>query len=124
MSLLKSLLEKLVPYQLQPDPTDAILTRLGICSQLGIILLVTWFLVNRPFWQHLFVALWAMAFATLMLPAEMMVFVRHPIWLLRFRSLPASWPPILAEAEFEASQRGRSLSCWRLQATGAPMLIR
>jgi hypothetical protein len=82
MSLLKSLLEKLVPYQLQPDPTDAILTRLGICSQLGIILVVTWFLVNRPFWQHLFVALWAMAFATLMLPAEMMFFVRHPILAL------------------------------------------
>jgi hypothetical protein len=42
-------------------------------------LVAIWFVGNRPFWRHLFVALCAMAFATLMLPAEMMFFVRHPV---------------------------------------------
>jgi hypothetical protein len=79
MTLLKLLLEKPAPRQLQPDPIDVILARLGVYSQLGIGFAVIWFLVKRPFWRHLFVALCAMAFATLMLPAEMMFFVRHPV---------------------------------------------
>lgn len=76
MTLLKSLLEPSVPRQ---DPIDVVLTRLGVYSRLGIVLAVIWFVANRPFWRHLFVALCAMAFATLMLPADMMFFVRHPV---------------------------------------------
>jgi hypothetical protein len=98
MSLLKSLLAKPVPNQLQPDPIDAILIRLRVCSQLGIILAVIWYVVNRPFWRHLLVALWAMAFATLMLPAEMMFFVRHPALAL---AIPFA-------AGFVAANLGRS----------------
>jgi hypothetical protein len=79
MTLLKSLLQIPVPRQLQPDSIDLILTRLGVYSRLGIILAIIWFVVNRRFWRHLFVALCVMAFATLMLPAEMMFFVRHPV---------------------------------------------
>jgi hypothetical protein len=78
MTLLKSLLERPVPRQLQPDLIDVILARLGVYSRLGVVLVAIWFVVNRPFWRHLFVALCAMAFATLTLPAEMMFFVRHP----------------------------------------------
>jgi len=77
--LLKSLLKKPAARQLQPDPTDVNLARLRVYSRLGIVFAVIWFLVNRPFWRHLFVALWAMAFVTLVLPAEMMFFVRHPV---------------------------------------------
>jgi len=79
MTLLKSLLDKPIPRQLQADPIDAIFRRLGTYSRFGIILAVLWFVVNRPFWRHLFVALCAMAFATLMLPAKMMFFVRHAV---------------------------------------------
>ena len=77
--MLKSLLKKPAARQLQPDPTDVNLARLRVYSRLGIVFAVIWFLVNRPFWRHLFVALWAMAFVTLVLPAEMMFFVRHPV---------------------------------------------
>jgi hypothetical protein len=79
MKLLKSLVEKPVPRQLKPDPIDTILTQLGSYARVAIILTVIWFVLNRPFWWHLFIALCAMAFATLMLPAEMMFFVRHPV---------------------------------------------
>jgi hypothetical protein len=79
MTLFKSLLEKPAPRQLQPDPIDVILAQLGVYSRLGIVLAAFWFVASRPFWRHLFVALCAMAFATLMLPAEMMFFARHPI---------------------------------------------
>jgi hypothetical protein len=71
--------EKPAARQLRPDPIDAVLTRLGVYSGLGIVLVAIWFVGARPFWRHLFVALSAMAFATLMLPAEMMFFVRHPV---------------------------------------------
>jgi len=77
MTPLKSLLEKPLPRQ--PDPIEVILTRLGRYSRLGIVLVAIWFVGNRPFWRHLLVALGAMAFATLMMPAEMTFFVRHPV---------------------------------------------
>jgi hypothetical protein len=71
-------LRKPVPRQLPPDPMDVLIGRLGIYSRLGNTFVAIWFVGNRPFCRHLFVALYAMAFATLMLPAEMMFFVRHP----------------------------------------------
>jgi hypothetical protein len=79
MTLLERLLEKPVTRRLQPDPIDVVLARLAVYSRIGIVLAVIWFVANRPFWRHLFVALCAMAFATLMLPSEMMFFVRNPI---------------------------------------------
>jgi hypothetical protein len=78
----KSLLEKPGARQLQPDPIDAVLARLGVYSWLGIVLVAIWFVGTRPFCRHLFVTLCAMAFATLMLPTEMMFFVRHPVLAL------------------------------------------
>jgi hypothetical protein len=48
-------------------------------SRLGITLAVIWLVLTRPFWRHVCVALSAMAFAVLLLPAEMMFFARHPL---------------------------------------------
>jgi hypothetical protein len=47
-------------------------------SRLGILFALTWLIMNRPFGRHVFIALSAMAFATLMMPDEMMFFARHP----------------------------------------------
>ena len=47
-------------------------------SRLGIFFAIIWLIMNRPFGRHVFIALSAMAFATLMLPNEMMFFARHP----------------------------------------------
>jgi hypothetical protein len=98
MTLLKSLPERHVPRQLQPDSIDVILTRVGVYSRVSIVLTVIWFVANRPFWRHLFVALWAMAFETMMLPAEMMFFVRHPVLALA----------VLSAASFLATNLGRT----------------
>jgi hypothetical protein len=65
--------------QLEPVSIDVILARLGVYSRPAIVLAAIWFVVNGTFWRHLFVALCVMAFATLMLPVEMMFFVRHPV---------------------------------------------
>jgi hypothetical protein len=78
MSILKSLFEKRIPQQLPPESIDSISTQLGIYSRLGIVLAIIWFVLNRPFWRHAFVALCAMTFGTLMLPTTMLFFVRHP----------------------------------------------
>jgi hypothetical protein len=79
MNLLESLLEKPLARLLQSPPIEAVLTRLGLYSRLGVVLAVIWFVVNRPFSRHWLVPLCAMAFAALMLPAEMMFFLRHPL---------------------------------------------
>jgi hypothetical protein len=68
-----------MPRKSPPNPIDAILARLMFYSRFGIMLAVVWFFVNRPFGRHVFAALCAMGFATLMLPTEMMFFLRHPI---------------------------------------------
>jgi hypothetical protein len=56
-----------------------LLEYLGQYSRLGIFFALIWLLMNRPFGRHVFIALSAMAFATLMLPNEMMFFARHPL---------------------------------------------
>jgi hypothetical protein len=45
----------------------------------GITIALIWLVGNQPFWRHVFVALSAMLFATLLLPTEMMFFVHHPV---------------------------------------------
>jgi hypothetical protein len=95
----KSFVEKPIQRQLPPDPMDVLIARLGVYSRLGITFLVIWLVGNRPFCRHLFIALCAMAFATLMLPTEMMFFVRHPV--LAF-ALPFA-------TGFVAANLGRSL---------------
>jgi hypothetical protein len=47
-------------------------------SHLGVAIAVIWLLVRRPFSRYTSVALCAMAFATLLLPDEMIFFARHP----------------------------------------------
>jgi hypothetical protein len=47
--------------------------------RLGIFFALIWLIMNRPFGRHVFIAVSAMAFATLMLPNEMMFFARHPL---------------------------------------------
>jgi len=51
-------------------------------SRLGIICVVIWLAIHRPFWRHFFMAASAMSFATLLLPEEMMFFTRHPLLAL------------------------------------------
>jgi hypothetical protein len=48
-------------------------------SRLGIFFALIWLIMNSPFWRHVFIALSAMTFATLMLPNEMGFFARHPL---------------------------------------------
>jgi hypothetical protein len=55
------------------------LTWLERYSRLGIALAVIWLVLTRPFWRDVCVALSAMAFATLLLPREMMFFAHHPV---------------------------------------------
>jgi hypothetical protein len=66
----------------RPDPIDTLPARLRAYSRLGVALAVLWLVVSRPFWRHFFVTLSAMAFATFLLPKEMMFFARHPVLLL------------------------------------------
>jgi hypothetical protein len=49
-------------------------------SRLGIVCALIWLAIHRPFWHHVFMALSAMSFATLLLPDEMMFFARHPVF--------------------------------------------
>ena len=99
MPPLKWLLVKPGPSRLQPSPIDVILPRLRGYSRLGIVLVAIWFVGHRQFWGHWFVVLCAMAFAALMLPTEMMFFVRHPVL--------ASAVPLAAG--FVAANLGRSV---------------
>jgi hypothetical protein len=48
-------------------------------SRLGIFFALMWLIMKRPFGRHVYIALSAMAFATFMLPNEMMFFARHPL---------------------------------------------
>jgi hypothetical protein len=48
-------------------------------SRLGIVCVLIWLAIHRPFWRHVFIALSAMSFATLLMPDEMMFFARHPV---------------------------------------------
>jgi hypothetical protein len=51
----------------------------GRVSGLSIaIVVMMWLFVRRPFWRYTSIALCTMAFATLLLPDEMMFFARHP----------------------------------------------
>jgi hypothetical protein len=65
----------------QPSVPNDVYARLRAYSRLGIVLAVVWFVVNRPFWRHVFLALSAMLFASVLLPKEMLFFVRHPLLL-------------------------------------------
>lgn len=47
-------------------------------SRLSIAIAVMWLFMRRPFWRYTLVALCTMAFATLLLPDEMMFFAHHP----------------------------------------------
>jgi hypothetical protein len=59
-------------------PLASLLKYLRQYFRLGIIFALIWLTMNRPFGRHVFIALSAMAFATLMLPNEMMFFAHHP----------------------------------------------
>jgi hypothetical protein len=61
-------------------PLARLLKYLRQYSCLGIFFALIWLIMNRPFGRHVFIALSAMAFATLMLPNEMMFFARHPVF--------------------------------------------
>ena len=82
----------------QPSVPDNIHARLRAYSRLGLVLAVVWFVVNRPFWRHVLLALAAMVFASVLLPSEMLFFVRHPLLLF---ALPFT-------AGFVAANLGRS----------------
>ena len=82
----------------QPRLPDNLYARLGAYSRLGLALALAWLLVNRPFWRHVFMALSAMLFAAILLPKEMLFFVRHPLLLF---ALPFA-------AGFVAANLGRS----------------
>ena len=63
----------------QPSVPDDIQARLKTYSLLGLAFAVVWLVVNRPFWRGVFMAVSAILFATVLLPKEMMFFVRHPV---------------------------------------------
>jgi hypothetical protein len=65
----------------QPSLPDNVHARLRAYSRLGLVVAVVWFVVSRPFWRHVFLALSAMLFAGVLLPKEMLFFVRHPLLL-------------------------------------------
>jgi hypothetical protein len=79
VNLLRSLVERPIARPLRSPPIEVVLTRLFLYSRLGIALAVIWLVVTRPFSRYWLVALCAMAFAAVMLPAEMMFFLRHPL---------------------------------------------
>jgi hypothetical protein len=89
---------KVARPQRPPSVPDDVLTRLRAYSRLGLALAVIWLVVNRPFWRHVFMALSAILFATVLLPKEMLFFVRHPLLLF---ALPFA-------AGFAAANLGRS----------------
>jgi len=57
-------------------------TRPALCSRVGVVIVVIWLVMTRPFLQHIFVALSAMTFATFLFPNEMMFVARHPSLVL------------------------------------------
>jgi hypothetical protein len=64
-----------------PSVPDDVHARLRAYSRLGLVLAGIWFVANRPFWRHVFLALSTMLFASVLLPKEMLFFVRHPLLL-------------------------------------------
>jgi hypothetical protein len=72
---------KVAGSERQPSVPNDVRARLRTYSLLGLALAVVWLVVNRPFWRHAFMALSAMLFASVLLPKEMMFFVRHPVLL-------------------------------------------
>jgi hypothetical protein len=72
---------KIAGPEKQPSVPDDVLTRLRTYSLLGLAFAVVWLVVNRPFWRGVFMAVSAMLFAAVLLPKEMMFFVRHPVLL-------------------------------------------
>ena len=64
---------------LQSQEVDGVPAWLGLWSRLGLAIVVIWLAMRRPFWQHVFMALSAMAFAALLLPEELMFVARHPV---------------------------------------------
>jgi hypothetical protein len=72
---------KIAGPEKQPSLPDDVLTRLRAYSLLGLAFAVVWLVVNRPFWRGVFMAVSAMLFAAVLLPKEMMFFVRHPVLL-------------------------------------------
>jgi len=66
----------------QRSVPDDVRARLRAYSRLGLALALVWLVVNRPFWRHVFMALSAMLFAAVLLPEEMLFFVRHPLLLV------------------------------------------
>jgi len=65
----------------RPSVPDNVHARLRAYSRLGFALAVVWLVANRPFWRHVFMTLSAMLFAAVLLPKEMLFFVRHPLLL-------------------------------------------
>ena len=72
---------KVAGPQRQPSVPDDVHARLRTYSLIGLALAAVWLVVNRPFCRHVFMALSAMLFATILLPREMTFFVRHPVLL-------------------------------------------
>jgi hypothetical protein len=65
----------------RPSVPNHVHARLRAYSRLGFALAVVWLVANRPFWRHVFMTLSAMVFAAVLLPKEMLFFVRHPLLL-------------------------------------------
>jgi hypothetical protein len=66
---------------------DDIPARLKSYSGFGIIAAGLWAASKTEFWRSVFIVVWALIFATLMLPEEMGFFARHPSLVL---ALPAA----------------------------------
>jgi hypothetical protein len=98
MTLVTLLLHRTVSHQWRSDHFGARPEKLGRYARLGIAFVVIWLVVNRPFWRYLILALSAMMFATMVLPVEMMFFVRHPALVFA----------ILFTAGFVGANLGRS----------------
>jgi len=72
---------KIAAPERQPSVSSDLHARLRTYSLLGLAFSVVWLVVNRPFWRGVFMAVSAMLFAAVLLPKEMMFFVRHPVLL-------------------------------------------
>jgi hypothetical protein len=90
----------------QPSVPNDVHAWLRTYSLLGLALAVVWLVVNRPFWRHAFMAVSAMLFATILLPKEMMFFVRHPVLLF---ALP--FAAGFVAANFGKSSIGTVVAC-------------
>jgi hypothetical protein len=65
----------------RPNVPNNVHAQLRAYSRLGFALAVVWLVANRLFWRHVFMTLSAMLFAAVLLPKEMLFFVRHPLLL-------------------------------------------